>query len=170
MEILFIGIIIVALMAYVSTRIKKNAAAAFAVEEIETDEFAMTKPEGFLSPVQNEEFLAFYAFSKEFGEDEGAEKIRQGEIKLRKLAGRPLSEIARERLSGFDSVVSDSKDESEAITLVGEKSQGDAKLINHHMLVARGDEVFDLEIAILSDYEEKFAGIPERLFESFRIK
>lgn len=170
MEILFIGIIVVALMAYVSTKIKKSAAAAFAEEEIETDEFALTKPEGFLSPVQNEEFLAFYAYSKEFGEEEGSEKIRQGEIRLRKLAGRPLADIVREKRGEFDRVISDSKDESGAVTLVGEKASGDARLNIQQLIAVRGDEIFVLEIAILSEYEEKFADHVGKLFESFKIK
>lgn len=170
MEILFIGIIIVALMAYASTKIKKSAAAAFNEEEIETNEFSLTKPEGFLNPVQNEEFLAFYAYSKEFGEDEGAEKIRQGEIKLRKLAGRPLAEIAREKRADFDRLISENEHDSGAIKLIGEKTHGDAKLIVHELLTSRGETVFDLELTVLSEYEEKFTTAAERLFGSFWLK
>ena len=51
MEILIPGLILVGLMVWVSTRIKRNAAKAFEREEIETAEFSLTKPEGFLAPV-----------------------------------------------------------------------------------------------------------------------
>ena len=93
MEILIMGGIIVALMVYASTRIKRSAAAAFEEETIETDDFSLVKPEGFLNPVENEDFLAFYAFSKDFGEEGKAEKSRQSLIKLKSLAGRSLTEI-----------------------------------------------------------------------------
>jgi len=64
------------------------AAQAFEEEPIETESFSLVKPEGFLSPVENEDFLAFYAYSKEFGEEDKAEKLRQSLIKLKVLAGR----------------------------------------------------------------------------------
>ncbi len=73
MEILIIGVIVVALMVWASTRIKRSAAEAFEEEAIDTDDFSLVKPEGFLSPVENDEYLAFYAYSKEFGEEDKAE-------------------------------------------------------------------------------------------------
>ena len=75
MEIWIIGGAIVGLMIYASTRIKRNAALAFAEEPIDTDEFSLVKPEGFLNPVENDEYLAFYAYSKEYGEEDKAEKL-----------------------------------------------------------------------------------------------
>ena len=53
MEILIIGSLIVALMVYASTKIKRSAAQAFEEETIETDEFYLVKPEGFLNPIGN---------------------------------------------------------------------------------------------------------------------
>ena len=75
MEILIVGAIVVALMVYASTKIKRSAAAAFEEETIETDEYSFVKPEGFLNPVEPEGYLAFYAYSKEYGEEGKAEKL-----------------------------------------------------------------------------------------------
>ena len=50
MEILIIGVIVVALMAYASTKIKKSAREAFEVEVFENEGFTITKPEGFIIP------------------------------------------------------------------------------------------------------------------------
>ncbi len=76
MEILIIGIIVVALMAYVSTRIKRSAAAAFQAETVETDEYSIQKPDGVLSVIGGDPRFAFEAYSKDFGTGQ-AEKLRQ---------------------------------------------------------------------------------------------
>lgn len=67
MEILILGIILVALMAWASTRIKKNAAAAFDAETVVEPAFTIEKPEGMLHVLNGNPDLAFEAYSKEFG-------------------------------------------------------------------------------------------------------
>ena len=42
MEIFIVGVAVVALMVYVSTKIKRSAAAAFEREEIEEEDFSLT--------------------------------------------------------------------------------------------------------------------------------
>jgi hypothetical protein len=170
MEILFVGIIVVALMAYVSTKIKKSAAAAFAEETIETEEFSLVKPENFLSPVESEDFLAFYAYSKEYGEEENAEKLRQGLIKLKILAGRSMADIVKDRRSGFDTVSSEQKIGTESVLLVGEKTEADVETIYYHKLIASDERVFDLEMSFLGDYRAKYEPSAEKLMASFHLK
>src|SRR6185436_16743158 len=75
MEILIPGLALVALMVYVSTRIKRSAAKAFDQEVVETDEFTITKPEGLFIPTDATD-LAFAAYSKDFGTGE-AGSVRQ---------------------------------------------------------------------------------------------
>ena len=81
MELLIPGLILVALMVYASTKIKKNAAKAYEAESIETAEFSITKPHGFLHPLNGETEYAFEAYSKEFGQDH-AEQFRQASAEL----------------------------------------------------------------------------------------
>jgi hypothetical protein len=52
MEILIAGVILVAFMAYASTRIKRSAAKAFEAETVETDQFVIQKPDGFLNVIK----------------------------------------------------------------------------------------------------------------------
>jgi hypothetical protein len=170
MEILIIGAIIVALMVYASTKIKRSAAEAFEEETIETEDFSLVKPEGFLNPVETEEYLAFYAFSKEFGEEGKAEKLRQSLIKLKILAGRSLTEITKDVKNSFDKVLAEEKPDENTFLLKGEKSEKDVETLFYHKVVAAGAQVFDLEIAVLSDYQEKYEAKAEKLLESFRVK
>jgi len=170
MEILIIGGIIVALMVYASTKIKRRAAEAFAEETVETDEFALVKPEGFLAPVEPEGYLAFYAYSKEFGEAEKAEKHRQSLIKLRILAGRSLTETARDVKKAFDRTLSEEKPSQNELRLVGAKTENEVETVFYHKFVAVDEKVFDLEMSLLADYREKFEEKAEKLLESFRVK
>lgn len=170
MEILIIGGIIVALMAYASTRIKRSATAAFAEETIETAEYSLVKPEDFLAPVEPEDYLAFYAYSKEYGEEENAEKLRQGLIKLKILAGRSLADIARDIKKSFDETLADEKPSQNEVLLTGMKSENEVATLYFHKLVAADERVFDLEMSVLADYREKYEEKAEKLLESFRVK
>lgn len=170
MEILIIGGAIVALMIYTSTRIKRNAAAAFAEEAVETDEFSLVKPEGFLAPVENEDFLAFYAYSKDFGDEGKAEKMRQSLIKLKILAGRSPAEIAKDIKSKFNATLREEKHVADTILLTGARTENEVETLYYHKLVAQGEKVFDLEMAVLSDYQEAYEERAEKLLMSFRVK
>jgi hypothetical protein len=81
MEILIVGVIFVALMVYVSTKIKKSAASAFEQELIEKEDFKLIKPEGFISPIDENSDFAFEAYTKEFGKNE-ADEFRQAQANL----------------------------------------------------------------------------------------
>ncbi len=81
MELLILGLLLVAVMVYASTRIKKTAAAAFDAETVESDDFVIQKPEGFLNVINGDPKYVFEAYSKDFGVD-GAENFRQGRITL----------------------------------------------------------------------------------------
>lgn len=170
MEILIIGGAIVALMVWASTRIKRSAAAAYEAEAIETEEYTLVKPEGFLAPVETEDFLAFYAFSKEFGEEAGAEKLRQSLIKLKILAGRSGAEIFKERKKSFDTILSDEKPDENTFLLCGERSEKDVEKIFYHKIVSANEKIYDLEMAVLADYREKYSERAEKLLASFRVK
>ena len=170
MEILIIGAAVVALMVWASTKIKRSAAAAFEEESIETDEYSLVKPEGFLNPVENEDFLAFYAYSKEYGEEDKAEKFRQSLIKLKILAGRSLREIGKDLKKSFEKVLSEDAPDENTLLLKGEKSEREVAQIFYHKLVAKDERIFDLEMSVLADYEEKYEEKAGKLLENFRVK
>ncbi len=170
MEILIIGALVVALMVWASTKIKRSAAEAFEEETIETDEFSLVKPEGFLNPVETQDYLAFYAFSKEFGEEDKAEKSRQSLIKLKILAGRNLSEISKDIKKSFDEVLAEESTDENTFLLRGEKTEKDVSQLFYHKIIAKDERVFDLEMSILTDYQEKYEEKVEKLLAGFHVK
>src|SRR5215218_1576466 len=93
MELLIPGLILVALMVYASTRIKKTAAEAFEPETVESDEFIIQKPEGFLNVIGGDPAYAFEAYSKEYG-GEGAQEFRQGTATVTVYPNSSVNEIA----------------------------------------------------------------------------
>jgi glycerol-3-phosphate dehydrogenase len=66
MELLIPGLILVALMVWASTKIKKTAAAAYEQETVSTAEFTIVKPDGFIIPVSDESPYLFEARTKEY--------------------------------------------------------------------------------------------------------
>ena len=86
MELLIPGLILVAIMVWASTRIKRNAAAAFDAERVETNDFIIEKPEGFLHVLNDTTGLLFRAYSKEFG-TVGRTELRQATIEIERRRG-----------------------------------------------------------------------------------
>lgn len=91
MEILIVGLILVALMVYASTRIKRTAAEAYNPEWIETDEFVIDKPEGFLVVIGGDPQYLFEAYSKEFG-GEAAPDFRRATAYITRSESDPAPE------------------------------------------------------------------------------
>ena len=91
MELLIPGLILVALMVYASTKIKRTAAAAFEPETIETDEFSIEKPDGFLNVLNRDPALELDMYSKEFGHEITSDK-RQARVELRHYRVCKMSE------------------------------------------------------------------------------
>jgi len=148
MEILILGFILVALMAYVSTRIKKSAARAFEKETIETEDFSIVKPEGFLNPAGGNSEYAFEAYSKDFGENDAAE-YRKATARIYKNPGRG-AELPDET----------------------EKTEKGVTIQTFRKILKTGDsgETYELEISVLKDYREQYFDKINELLNSFSLK
>jgi hypothetical protein len=144
MEIWIIGGIIVALMVYASTKIKRSAARAYERETVEVAEFTILKPEDFLSPVETA--YAFEAYSKEFGRGD-AEEIRQATITVTRS----------------DSAGSQGYSEAE--------SEIDGNPVRvYRKNVEAGSISFEVEMTVLADFEAEYAERVREVMESFKIK
>ncbi len=142
MEIWIIGGIIVALMVYASTKIKRAAAGAYEREEIAADGFAIVKPEGFINLINSAH--AFEAQSKEFGESEESEEMYRARATVTLTDG---SEPA-----------SESRSEREVDGVVVKELR---KTINAN---GRG---FELTISVLADHYDEFEPRIREMAESF---
>lgn len=144
MEIWIIGGIIVALMVYASTKIKRSAARAYERETVESDGFSILKPEDFLSPVETA--YAFEAYSKEFGRGD-AEEIRQATITVTR---------------------SDSADEVGYSESESEIAGVPVRI--YRMISEAGGSAFELEMTVLADFEAEYAERVREVIASFKVR
>ena len=172
MEFLIPGLILVAIMAWASTRIKRNASAAFEAEQVETEYFVIEKPEGFLHVLNDKSGLLFRAYSKEFGKV-GRSDLRQATI-----------ELERHIRTGIDSVMSGVKEASESFETennykdAGERAatartvsvRDGAEYETLHKFVTRGDDVIEARGAMLSEHKDAYLRNMEEMLVSLRVK
>ena len=169
MEILIIGSLIVALMVYASTKIKRSAAQAFEEETIETDEFYLVKPEGFLNPIGNASEFAFEAYSKEYGEED-AEKLRQAHTVLKIYTGRKFTEVCKDAKRSVDKVFSEEKFGKGILLLKGEKAEKMVETQIYHKIIEDNEKIYDLQVTVLGETREVYEERINKLIESFRVK
>ena len=82
-----------------------SAAKAFDEEVVETDDFTITKPEGFLIPIEASD-LAFAAYTKEFGKGDSG-SVRQVSAELRIHGGSTLGAVRDAIVAEASKVVSE---------------------------------------------------------------
>jgi len=172
MELLIPGLVLVAIMVWASTRIKRNAAAAFDAERVETDDFVLEKPVGFLHVLNDSSGLLFRAYSKDFG-TVGRSDLRQATI-----------EIDRHRGSDVDTVLSEIQKASESFEIetsyldAGEKAstvrsvtiRDGAEYETVHKLVARGEDVIEARGTVLSEHKDAHLRNMEMMLASLKVK
>ncbi len=169
MEILIVGSIIVALMVYASTKIKKSAAQAYEEETIDREDFFLVKPEGLLNPIRSESEFAFEAYSKDYGEEE-AGKIRQVLVTLKVLTDKKFTEVCRAAKQSVDKILSEEKIGKGTFLLKGEKAETGVETEIYHKIIADEQKIYDLEITVLGETREAYEERIDRLIESFRVK
>jgi len=158
-------------MAYASTRIKKVAAAAFESETIETDEFCIKKPDGFLTMVGGDPKYAFESYSKEFG-DGDAKEIRKAQARLTICEGQGVSKVVKGLKSGVQ-VKSDFNEVVNELTyrvLEFERIEKDIPYTVLIKIIERLGKVFVFEIDMLAAAEPEFKEKAESLLAGFSVK
>lgn len=176
MEILIIGVLFVALMVYVSTRIKRSAAEAYEREEIETENFSIIKPDNLMHPFRDKSEYAFEAYSKDFG-DGDARSIWRAHALLRVLTDTDFRTARANIKKNSDKVLSDKVVENSPPgqkvrvleTLVTEDEQ-----LRHNFWKIVEDtnskKVYELKVSLLEKHLDDYREKAREMIESFRIK
>ncbi|REJ75929.1 MAG: hypothetical protein DWQ47_09870 [Acidobacteria bacterium] len=169
MEILIIGGILVLIMVLVSTRIKKSAAEAFEEEMVETDEFSILKPEGFLHPLREPRDFPFEAYSKLFGE-RSTRNIWRARARLRIYDGDRLDEIARETSESEEVVSSETSETGDETLIDSRRTEDDIIFLVKRKIVQKNGRTFELRATMLVPYDEEYSGRISALIDSFTVK
>lgn len=176
MEILIVGVILVGLMVYVSTRIKKSAASAFEQEIIESEDFRLIKPEGFISPIKENSDFVFEAYTKDFGKND-AEEFRQAWANLVvisdssfEIAVENVKKSNREILS--EKTLKDAPEEQKICLVDGEKAEKNVTVKTFYKVIesSRHRKIYQLQISVLDAYRENYADRINNMLKSFAVK
>lgn len=149
MEILIVGVIIVAIMAYASTKIKNAAKKAYEQEIIETEEFRIIKPEGFIIPLKESTEFEFEMQTKDFGEDE-AENFYRCWVYVKVEEGI--------------------KNEAEIYEWEKTEDNTTIKMFDKTLHSRELDKTYLLEIAVLPEYHQEYVERIDLMLSSFSLK
>lgn len=172
MELLIPGLILVGLMVYLSTKIKKSAAEAFEPEVIETDEYRFEKARGFLHPLNNENAFDLEAYTKEFGEDD-ARRIRQARGELTINDNATFAEVLKSAKGAVGKVTNEEnikQDEHRICLIDAEGTEKGVEMLILHKIIDGGAKVYDLRFALIDDFKDDFIDRVEGMRTRFTLK
>lgn len=174
MEIFIVGLAVVALMVYVSTKIKKSAAAAYDAETVETEAFRIYKPEGFIHPLNDDSGFAFVANSKEWGKNE-ASKFRQARAVVRVASGSDFKTVCENAKKSAGKIkakrfVENAPAGQKIFTLEGENLESEVKILTFWKIIESERKIYELKAAMIEAYAEDFADKIDEMRESFTVK
>lgn len=171
MELLVPGLILVALMVWASTKIKRITAAAFEPEWVEMPLYSIYKPSGFLHVLNDESGLDFRAYSRDV-ESIGKRDFRVATIEVEVFESKDLeSRIAEIRRDfGVPSISKylDGGENSAIIRL--RRSDGAAEYADTRKIVSRGSRLIELRVAVLEQRADEFGSSVEEILDGFRPK
>ncbi len=160
MEILIPGLILVALMVYASTKIKKRAAAAFDAETVETETYSIDKPEGFLHVIGSDKHL-FEAYSREFGANEYAGN-RRATIEIDVInSDDPLK---------HQPVKWDNADEIRTGRFETEETANEITYNAIYKIVETRDAAYRLRFAVIAEHMDEYLRRIDDTLDSFTVR
>jgi hypothetical protein len=168
MELLIPGLILVALMVWASTRVKRDAASAFEPETIETPHFIFDKPAGFLHVLNDDSGFELRAYSKEYGSGDN-KGTRRAVIEVERLDGTAEERIASLASSGELSEMRtfiENEHKAYAFRQVGEKTSRTYKVVSN------GDSWFEIRVIEPTEDDNESGGSvdTEALTGAFHLK
>ena len=173
MEILIVGIILVLLMAYVSTKIKKSSAAAYQPELLEAVDYSIIKPEGYIVPWNQES--AFKALSKEMGTEEGAENLYHSRADLRVFSEVSFEEICRGARKSVKKIISEetAKDGDLKYCFIHAKNFENETGIEVYYKIVENQptsKVYEFQVSVLNEAMETYSAKASEMLQSFTVK
>jgi hypothetical protein len=139
--LIIIGIFIGVLML-IKTFVKKAANEAFEEELVETDEFTLTKPEGYLTPVDKQ----FEAYSRDWSE---GGNFRKSWAKLNILDGIKKNSKKQTEYNSKDIDIIELK------RIIGDEKR---------------KQTFELTVSVVKEHKDEYLAKANAMLDSFRLK
>jgi hypothetical protein len=174
--IVIIGLLIVAAMVIVSTKIKRAAAAAFEPETVEKEDFIIEKSEGFLHPLRDQPDFPFEAYSKLYGE-RSTRNIWRARVRLRISAGLNFQKLVKEIKAGNEKFISqknfDDLPEGQKGTIIRTEKTDDEidyKVLRKIVQSKPQGKTYELRTTLLEPYSEEYIARACEMMETFEVK
>lgn len=170
MEILIPGLILVALMVYASTKIKKASAQALEAEQVETPDYVISKPAGFINVISPDDGLLFHAYTKEFAED--APAFRRAEATIRVFDNSDARDLYGELKRSADRVVyeKDGENDSDGSKLSIDILVDDIRVERSLKLLQKGASVYRFCFDTPAECRDQYDSAKREMIESFHLK
>ncbi|HKX82627.1 MAG TPA: hypothetical protein VJL58_00275 [Pyrinomonadaceae bacterium] len=167
MELLIPGLILVALMIWASTKIKKSAAAAYAEETFTADRFTIEKPEGFIIPVNEDSPYVFTARTKEY-ETIGRESIPQATASVT-IESDGFESVCRAIRSRVEKVVDEDVhlEGSRVCVINADESENNVTYLGIYKILELDDRALVLHARILPEQSEELTRKIDAMVRSF---
>jgi hypothetical protein len=173
--LLFIAIFI-AVLLFISSKIRNAASAAYEPEMIERENFSIYKPEGYLNPVEWTESVPFEAYTRELGE-RSMGRLRKSLVKLTVSDGLNFDKLRKEIKANAPEFVSTVFDENaptgQRICLIETKKEEKeitTVFLNKIVESRRQKKTYNLEISVLEDYRDEYEDRIGAMLDSFSLK
>lgn len=147
------------------------AAAAFEAETIETNDFVMQKPDGFLNNLNCDSKFAFATYSKEFGAD--ATDIRQGRVNLTVTEDANIDQTIAGLSDEGDEIVDDVTEvigPTRYRLIEAKRDENGHDLCVTYKIAEKDSRVFTLEAIRLAETSDEFTRKIEAFVNSFELK
>jgi hypothetical protein len=166
MELLIPGLILVALMVYASTKIKKRAAEAFEPETIETERYTLQKPAGFLHVIDSPRH-DFEAYSKEYSDDDSSRRATIEVDLLRDTDLKSVRESIRNASAKFDLT-----EETENVWRIETEVAANENGIKvfYKLVDSRAGSIYRMRFAVVAKHEDEYLDRIEETLDSFTLK
>lgn len=169
MELLIPGLILVALMVYVSTRIKRSAADAYQQERIDADEFSVTKPDGFIIIENEDAKVLFAAYSKDYG-SEDADAVRQVSAKLKIHRGSSVERVVVPIKETAEHIIDERHLAGHSVVLETESLESGVPVETEYHFMQKGDDTYEFSVAALAETKEANLTEINTLLSTFELK
>ena len=167
MEILIPGLILVALMAWASTRIKKRAADAFEPEQIDTENYSLNKPGGFLHVLGDTDH-DFIAYSREFGEEDNA-AVRRATIEVDISRNRTLNDVLVSIKKGAERVEITS-DADPVYQVIAEETANQTPITAFYKIIGIAGAIISLRFAVITGHKNEYKEKIDGTLRSFAVR
>lgn len=161
-------IIFITILLTISSRIRKAASRAFEREAIEAQEFFLIKPEGFINPINDDSKYAFEAYSKDFGQGDDAEDLRQASVFVNVFRDKGFAVICDETKKTAGEILSE-EIAGNVCLIKAEETLKNVTAYNFYKITG-GEKIYVLKISVLKEFLEDYKKRVDETLESFRLR